>query len=89
MIVNWMCLFVYLKYKFGSTYLLLFVSQQLIIIVLKVLIVSSCKSVILSWLPKLSENPSKQYAWQKNKQENLNQKEIAKYLSPHGIWFIC
>ena len=26
MIVNWMCLFVYLKYKFVSTYLILFVS---------------------------------------------------------------
>ena len=45
----------------------------------------------LSYVANLvqSENPSKQYVWQKNKQETLNQKEIAKYLSLHRIWFIC
>ena len=46
MIVNWMCLFVYLKYKFTSTYLILLLSITTFSTVLNVLVVSLCKPVI-------------------------------------------
>ena len=45
MIVNWICFLVYLKCKFASTYLLLFV-LQLITQVLNMLEVSLCKPVM-------------------------------------------
>ena len=46
MIVNWMCLFVYLKYKFTSTYLILLLSITTFSTVLNVLVASLCKPVI-------------------------------------------
>ena len=45
MTVNWMYLFVYLKYKFASNYLFLFV-LQLLAQVFNVLVVSLCKPII-------------------------------------------